>query len=213
MQLHRLRHPPHEARTCTIEVVSDFELSLDPPFFLVAMPQVLDPFFHRTVVIVLEHRGEGSFGYIVNRATDFTVGDLLGGLDMEWNGPAETIGWFGGPVQPQMGTALFISAEADLEGQVMPVRPPTHLTADLNVIRQLAADPPDRFKLILGYSGWSAGQLDEEMNRNDWLVAPFDEDILFTVDPDTTWTRALALIDVKPESLAAWSPSEPGSSN
>ena len=193
--------------------VSDFELSLDPPFFLVAMPQVLDPFFHRAVVVVLEHNAEGSFGYIVNRPVEFTVRELLGGLEMDWEGPPDEIGWFGGPVQPQMGTALFDHSGLELAGQIMPVRPPTHLTADLEVIRQLAGTPPDRFRLILGYSGWGAGQLDEEMNRNDWLVAPFDSDILFTRDPESTWVRALASIDVKPESLAAWAPSDPRSSN
>lgn len=193
--------------------MSDFELSLDPPFFLVAMPQVLDPFFHRAVVVVLEHNSEGSFGYIVNRPVEFTVRELLEGLEMEWEGPPDEIGWFGGPVQPQMGTALFDHSGLELAGQIMPIRPPTHLTADLEVIRQLASTPPDHFRLILGYSGWGAGQLDEEMNRNDWLVAPFDSDILFTRDPESTWVRALASIDVKPESLAAWTPSDPGSSN
>ncbi|MBW3671297.1 MAG: YqgE/AlgH family protein, partial [Acidobacteria bacterium] len=138
---------------------------------------------------------------------------FLEGLEMEWDGPPDEIGWFGGPVQPQMGTALFDHSGLELAGQIMPVRPPTHLTADLEVIRQLAGTPPDRFRLILGYSGWGAGQLDEEMNRNDWLVAPFDSDILFNRDPETTWVHALASIDVKPESLAAWTPSDPRSSN
>lgn len=193
--------------------VSDFELSLDPPFFLVAMPQVLDPFFHRAVVVVLEHNPEGSFGYIVNRPVEFTVRELLEGLEMEWQGAADEIGWFGGPVQPQMGTALFDHSGLELPGEVMPVSPPVHLTADLDVIRHLASTPPSRFRLILGYAGWGAGQLDEEMNRNDWLVAPFDADILFTRDPETTWVRALASIDVKPESLTAWTPSDPSSSN
>lgn len=194
-------------------MVSDFELSLDPPFFLVAMPQVLDPFFHRTVVLILEHNGEGSFGYIVNRPTNFAVGELLIGLDMKWNGPVGAMAWFGGPVQPQMGTAVFDQTDLEIAAQMMPIRPPVHLTADLDAIRQLASAPPERFRLILGYAGWGDGQLDEEMNRNDWLVAPFDAGILFTPDPENTWVNALASIDVKPESLAAWTPSEPGSSN
>ena len=193
--------------------VSDFELSLEPPFFLVAMPQVLDPFFHRTVVVMLEHDQEGSFGYILNRPTDFSVQQLVAGLNMTWNGPEDAIGWFGGPVQPQMGTALFDGTDLTLTGQVLDVRHPIQLTADLEIIRQLSNDPPERFRLILGYAGWGAGQLDEEMNRNDWLIAPFDSDVLFTADPENAWVKALALIDVKPESLAAWTPGDSGSSN
>lgn len=193
--------------------MSDIELSLDPPFFLVAMPQVLDPFFNRAVVVMLEHNEEGSFGYIVNRPVEFTVKEMLVGLDMEWNGAENAIGWFGGPVQPQMGSALFDATGLELAGQLLPVESPIHLSADLEVIRQLAGNPPRRFKLLLGYAGWGAGQLDEEMNRNDWLVAPFAADIMFTPDPGQTWVRALSSIDVKPESLASWTPSESGSSN
>ncbi|MDX1582593.1 MAG: YqgE/AlgH family protein, partial [Thermoanaerobaculia bacterium] len=134
--------------------MSDFELSLDPPFFLVAMPQVLDPFFHRTVVVVLEHHSGGSFGYIVNRPTEFSLGELLGGLDIVWTGPSDSIGWFGGPVQPQMGTALFEQPAATFESdeEVINVIDDLHLTADLNVIRKLATNTPERFRLILGYS-------------------------------------------------------------
>lgn len=195
--------------------VNDLELSLDPPFFLVAMPQVLDPFFHRTVVVVLEHHEGGSFGYIVNRPTEFSMPELLGGLNMNWGGSPNAIGWFGGPVQPQMGTALFEKREDSehSDDEVIRIQDNLHLTAELSVIRSLAPDPPDRFRLILGYSGWGPGQLDEEMNRNDWLVAPFDPDIIFTDTPDEAWVMALESIDVKPELLPTWTTGDPSSSN
>lgn len=195
--------------------VSDLELSLDPPFFLVAMPQVLDPFFRRTVVVVLEHHDGGSFGYIVNRPTEFTLQELLGGLDIVWTGPSDAIGWFGGPVQPQMGTALFENtAEAfGSDEEVIAVISDLYLTADLTVIRKLATSTPEMFRLILGYSGWGPGQLDEEMNRNDWLIAPFDSAILFSDHPDEAWAQALESIDVKPELLPTWTSTDPGSSN
>lgn len=189
------------------------ELSLEPPFFLVAMPQVLDPFFRRTVVMVLEHHGEGSFGYIINRRTDFTLAELLQGLDIKWAGAEDATGWFGGPVQPQMGTALFELPAPSPSEDLIHVVEGLHLTADVGIIRDLAGSPPTRFRLILGYSGWGAGQLDEEMNRNDWLIAPFDAGIVFSEEPDQAWKEALASIDVRPELLPAWTASDPASSN
>lgn len=198
-----------------MRTVSDFELNLDPPFFLVAMPQVLDPFFHRAVVVVLEHHSGGSFGYIVNRPTEFALHELLEGLGIEWAGPDEAIGWFGGPVQTQMGTALFErpGERIDPRQGVVLIREPLHLTADIEVIRRLSLQPPANFRLILGYSGWGPGQLDQEMDRNDWLVAPFESSILFASKPEDAWTQALESIDVRPESLPAWISGDPGTSN
>ncbi|MGA7616746.1 MAG: YqgE/AlgH family protein [Thermoanaerobaculia bacterium] len=182
---------------------------LEPPFFLVAMPQVLDPFFNRSVVLMLEHQEDGSLGIIVNRPIELTLERLFTELASPWGGDAETLALFGGPVQPQVGTALFVPdgpiASADsisvVAGGVM-------LCHDVDVITRLGADPPENFRLTLGYAGWSPGQLETEMNRNDWLIAPFDPKIVFAEDPAESWTLALASIGVRPESLPSWTRGE-----
>ena len=77
------------------------------------MPQVQDPFFRKSVVLLLAHEQEGSFGFIVNRETDLRVVDILRDLKLEWGGADDALARFGGPVQPQVGTVLF-AASADL---------------------------------------------------------------------------------------------------
>ncbi|HEV7785629.1 MAG TPA: YqgE/AlgH family protein, partial [Thermoanaerobaculia bacterium] len=77
------------------------------PVLLMAMPQVLDPFFHRSVILLLHHEPEGSLGFIVNRPTGIKVSEILKGMDVEWGGRSDTVAYFGGPVQPNLGTVLF----------------------------------------------------------------------------------------------------------
>ena len=85
---------------------------LAAPVFLLAMPQVVDPFFRKSVVLLLAHENEGSFGFVVNRRTELKVGDILRDLELTWSGDPEDRARFGGPVQPQVGSVLFQPAPA-----------------------------------------------------------------------------------------------------
>src|SRR5437016_11673551 len=80
---------------------------LSPPVLLLAMPQVLDPFFHRSVVLLIHHEEEGSVGFILNRPTGIKVGEILKGMEVHWEGPDGAVAHFGGPVHPNTGTVLF----------------------------------------------------------------------------------------------------------
>jgi putative transcriptional regulator len=180
--------------------------TLDPPVFLVAMPQVIDPFFNRSVVLLLEHSTEGTLGIIVNRPVDLTVQSALVELGIPWRGSADAHVYFGGPVQPNVGTALFGEgggAEVD-PARVAKVSPGLRMAHDVTTLAALASAPPERFRLFLGYGGWSEGQLEEELARNDWLVVPFDPDLLFSSDGSFLWAAALEKIGVRPESLPSW---------
>ncbi len=192
-----------------MDAMTDVEQNLDPPFLLVAMPQVVDPFFHRSVVLMLEHEAEGSFGMIVNRPTELAVGELLEGLEIPWSGEREDLTWFGGPVQPNLGSVLFLETDLSIpmpsEG-VLEIGDGVRLSQDIGVLRDLAAEPPPKLRVLLGYAGWAAGQLEQEMDRNDWLVVPFDAGILFDLDPTRAWTRALESIGIRPESLPSFVP-------
>ena len=140
-----------------------------------AMPQVLDPFFHRSVVLLLHHDDEGSFGFIVNRPTGIQVSEILKGMEIRWEGGEEAVAYFGGPVQPQLGTVLFspvLDETTDPEDTATEVAPGVALTQHVGDLARLAEAPPDRFRLLLGYAGWGEGQLMEEILRNDWLTAP-----------------------------------------
>src|ERR1700686_2891941 len=87
--------------------MSSAPATLSTPVLLLAMPQVLDPFFHRSVVLLVRHEDEGSLGFIVNRPTGIKVNEILKGMEVEWHGRDDAVAYFGGPVQPNLGTVLF----------------------------------------------------------------------------------------------------------
>jgi len=185
---------------------------LTAPVLLLAMPQVADPFFRKSVVLLLAHEEEGSFGFIVNRTTELKVVDILRDLDISWTGAPGMLARFGGPVQPQVGTVLF-APEADEGLPDLPaaneVAPGIRLTQHLTELAALANRPPSRCRLLLGYAGWGEGQLVEEILRNDWLTAPVDRELVFGRGTEVVWEAALRSVGVAPESLPTWTTPEP----
>jgi len=195
---------------------------LETPVLLIAMPQVLDPFFFKSLVLLIHHTEEGSVGLIVNRPTGIQVHEILAGMEISWRGADGVVTWFGGPVQPQIGTVLFDpdavaggtgngkssgnGGGAGLEAGT-PVARGLALTQHVADLSFLAAGPPDRFRLFLGYAGWGAGQLMEEILRNDWLTAPVTADLVFADEGEAAWTGALASVGVDPASLPSWTDS------
>ncbi len=176
---------------------------LSTPILLVAMPQVLDPFFHKSVVLLLAHEEEGSFGFIINRSTGIKVDEILLGLEVGWRGGGDTVAYFGGPVQPQLGTVLFTPGEVEGEASTE-LLPGLSLTQHVGDLSRLAETPPDHFRLLLGYAGWGAGQLIEEILRNDWLTAPVQPGLVFASDPEQVWGDALRSVGVDPAALPSW---------
>ena len=190
------------------------ETSLEAPSLLIAMPQVLDPFFHKSVVLLVhQDEEEGSFGLIVNRPTGIRISEILGGLEIGWSGGEEKAAFFGGPVQPQLGSVLFarrgpsgIGAETTSRlSAVTEITQDLGLTHHVGDLGALAEAPPERLRLYLGYAGWGAGQLMEEILRDDWLLAPVSDDLVFASDPDEVWEGALRSVGVDPAALPSWS--------
>lgn len=179
---------------------------LQTPVFLLAMPQVQDPFFRRSVVLLLHHTQEGSFGFIVNRPTEIQLAEILEGMEIDWHGARDATAYFGGPVQSQLGTVMFSGrgSEPVPEMSGTEVCPGIRISQHLEDLGRLADEPPERFRLFLGYAGWGAGQLVEEIVRNDWITAPVDHDLVFSGRPDDTWAKALESVGVDPASLPSW---------
>lgn len=201
---------------------------LATPVLLVALPQVVDPFFNKAVVLLIHHDEDGSLGLIVNRPTGISVGEILQGMEIPWSGESSALTHFGGPVQPQLGTVLFAPSEggngviggvgdglggngaaAGLQA-ASEVAPGVALTQHVADLGHLASSPPARFRLFLGYAGWGEGQLLEEILRNDWLVAPVAADLVFAPSPEQAWAEALRSLGVDPETLPSWTPTGGG---
>jgi len=194
----------------------DDTTKLTPPVLLLAMPQVLDPFFHRSVVLLVRHNEEeGSLGFIVNRPTAIRISDILSGMEIRWQGEQAAVAHFGGPVQPQLGSVLysFEPGDEELSDTSARVAPGMALTQHIGDLEILAAAPPGDFRLFLGYAGWAAGQLMEEILRNDWLTAPISDELIFPGEHTDAWEAALRSVGVDPASLPAWTSQGDDSAN
>ena len=191
-----------------MQVMSVAAADLETPVLLLAMPQVLDPFFHQAVVLLVHHDDEGSVGFIVNRPTELPIEDILDGMEIHWQGAKDATAFFGGPVQSQMGTILFRDRSLD-DAELLRrhhYRGPAgiRIGQQLEDLDRLAQNPPEHFRLLLGYAGWGAGQLMDEIVRNDWLTAPVSEDLLFSDNTEELWESALRSVGLDPASLPSW---------
>ena len=157
-------------------IMSTTVARLEAPFLLLAMPQVQDPFFHRSVVLLVQHDEQGSVGFIINRRTGSLVAELLQGMEIQWGGEKDLAVYFGGPVHPHLGTVLYDGTGMEgepsgEEGVEIKGLSGVRFTRNMDDLKKLAERPPASFRLFLGYAGWGPGQLLQEILRNDWLTA------------------------------------------
>jgi putative transcriptional regulator len=164
---------------------------------LVAMPQMADPRFARTVVYLCAHSAEGAMGLVVNRLIDsLSFGSLLAQLGVETEGaPADMPVHFGGPVESSRGFVLHTSDYQ--QDSTLVIDDDIALTATVDVLRAIARGTgPRRRVLALGYAGWAPGQLDAEIQANGWLLVPPDLDLVFGLDNGSKWQQAIAKIGI-----------------
>src|SRR5262245_24226459 len=164
---------------------------------LVAMPQMRDPRFARSVIYMCAHSADGAMGLVVNRRVgSITFDDLLQQLEIGPNRRNDDIRvHFGGPVEQGRGFVLHSSDY--LQSGTMRVDDQVALTATLDILKEMAAGGgPRRSLLALGYAGWGPGQLDAEIQANGWLSVPADEDLVFDDDIENKWERAIGKIGV-----------------
>jgi putative transcriptional regulator len=165
---------------------------------LVAMPQMLDQRFARSVIYLCAHSEDaGAMGLVVNKLLNsLTMGELFTQLDIS---PSRVVNsrpvHFGGPVEAGRGFVLHTSdynEEATLlvDGNMA-------VTATLEILRAIGKGRGPRHSLFaLGYAGWAPGQLDAEIQANGWLSVAADDDIVFDPDHDGKWRRALAKLGI-----------------
>lgn len=170
---------------------------------LVAMPNMQDPRFEKTVIYMCVHNAEGAVGLVLNRQIDsITFPDLLRQLEIETDEDAPDLPiHFGGPVETGRGFVLH-SADYGQAGTIM-VGGIIGLTATVDILKDMAARRgPKSSMLALGYAGWGPGQLDGEIQQNAWLNVPSDEALVFDADIDTKWNRAIAKLGIDPSLLS-----------
>ena len=169
------------------------------PALLVSMPQLADPNFHQSVVLLCEHDARGAFGLVLNRRTRTPASSVVrltppistdNGLEL----------WIGGPVEPERGWILTGTHPSDEES--VEVSDGVYLSTSQDLLRQLLEQPsPARTRLLTGYAGWEPGQLDAELSASAWLTTDADADFIFTTRADEMWQATIRRLGADPSLL------------
>jgi putative transcriptional regulator len=175
--------------------------------FLIAMPAMQDPVFGGTVVYVCEHNENGVLGVVINKPTDMTMEVLFDRIDLKLAAGSDTpiINepiMFGGPVQDDRGFVL--QTPGAHYSSSLTVTDEIAFTTSIDVLEAVAkGDGPERMLVSIGYSGWSPGQLEDEIGRNGWLTVGASADILFDFPIEQRYVAAIKLLGIDPLMLAS----------
>jgi putative transcriptional regulator len=163
------------------------------------MPQLTDPNFAKTVVLLCEHGPEGALGLVVNRPSDLHAAEAVL-MEPPLENPNTIPLLIGGPVEPQRGWILT-ARQPEVEHKALGNS--LYLTASPTLLRAaLEAKPAPRRTLVLaGYAGWDAGQLDAELAESAWLIAPLELDLIFEIPPAVAWEMAIRRMGADPLAL------------
>jgi putative transcriptional regulator len=170
------------------------------PALLLSMPQLTDPNFARTVVLLCDHAAEGAFGLIVNRPSELSAAEAVE-FDPPLDGANQLPLHIGGPVDPGRGWILTTSAPEDVESR--DVGAGLHLSASPAFLRRvLTSRPiPRRTQVFAGYAGWGPGQLDTELADSAWLIMPVELDLIFEIPSAVAWEMAIRRLGADPHLL------------
>jgi putative transcriptional regulator len=172
------------------------------PSFLLSMPQLMDPNFNRTVVLLCKHSEDGAFGLVVNRPL-VTTGRVTVNLDPPVSTDRELQVWVGGPVEPPRSWVL-VGEEPDEAEELrgMKIADGLYLSTSPDLLRRLLEpNPPSQTRLIVGYSGWGPGQLEAELEESSWLMSDIDRDLIFNTPADRLWEAAIRRLGADPATL------------
>lgn len=165
--------------------------------FLIAMPSLNDTFFYHSVVYLCEHDEQGAMGLIINRPTQITVDELLNHVNIETFATQnkETPILFGGPVHKSQGMVLHDSDE--VWDSSIQITESLYLTTSTDILKEIGQGTgPQNMLIALGYAGWDAGQLEQEIIENSWLTVESNHTIIFNTPANQRWQAAAALLGV-----------------
>jgi putative transcriptional regulator len=170
------------------------------PILLLSMPQMSDPNFAKTVVLLCDYTDEGAFGLVVNRQMNEPAWTLVK-TDPPIRVDPNLKLWIGGPVDPRRTWVLMSEAQGPDEEQ-REICPGLLLSVSKDLTLQLLQAPPStRSRVIIGYAGWQGGQLDQEIAASSWLTLPVDPSLIFNVPADQMWEAALRRLGADPSAL------------
>jgi putative transcriptional regulator len=169
------------------------------PVLLVSMPQMLDPNFSKTVVLLAEYNANGAFGLVLNRRMDEPAKAIVTADEPLAIHPGMYL-YTGGPVEPTR--AWILTARPELDPEALQVFDGIYLSASPALVRRTLEAEPDRgIRMVVGYAGWGAGQLDVELAEGSWLLMPVQPDLIFEIATDKMWEAAIRRLGAEPSML------------
>ena len=171
--------------------------------FLIAMPSMDDPVFGGAVVYLCEHNEHGALGMVINRPTNLKLSDLIERLD-----PSPEVAplaarpvMFGGPVQEDRGFVLHTASSNEFSS-MLKVTDDIAFTTSRDVLEAVASGiGPEKILVSVGYSGWAAGQLEDEIGRNGWLTVAANPEVIFDLPYEDRYDAAVRLLGISPSML------------
>ena len=171
--------------------------------FLIAMPGLNDPNFYHTVTYICSHNEEGAMGIVINKPLDLMLGEVLEQMDitLEDEVARDTPIYDGGPVQSDRG---FILHQYDKDwDSSLKINEQIGIATSLDILDAIAnGKGPENTFIALGYAGWSAGQLEQEMQDNIWLSGPAESHIIFDTPVEQRWNSAASLLGINIDQLS-----------
>ena len=174
-------------------------MSIFKPTLLLSMPQMQDPNFAKSVVLLCDYLPEGAFGIVLNRPTGMPASTMVK-LDPPIDDSNELPLCIGGPVQPDRGWILV--GDPPPGGDFRTIVDGLYLSTSPDLLRRvLRSRPAPRARVLAGYAGWGPGQLDEELAQSAWLMADVEVDLVFDVDSSVMWETAIRRLGADPSML------------
>lgn len=173
------------------------------PGFLIAAPDLKDAHFSKAVILLVESEDEGAMGFIVNKSLPVRLGDLKASLEIDVHSDVSerTLVW-GGPVKQERGWLLAFHRDVAefLNGDpVFSLDDGLYVITELHTLQRFLTSAGDRdFLLVLGYAGWGAEQLSDEMKEGSWLPLQYDSDLLMNYSGEAMWLEAMKRIGINP---------------
>lgn len=196
----RKRFVPHLSRIKIRAAMPSVNLT---NHFLIAMPAMADPYFAKSLVYVCEHNDQGALGVVVNRPIDMTLAQLFEKVDvpLQAEGYGDLPVYFGGPVQTDRGFVLH--RPLGPWQSTLKVTDRVGLTSSRDILVSMGQDGMPRDVIMtLGYAGWAAGQLENELAQNAWLTVAAEEEVLFNLPPEERLASAMLALGIDFANLA-----------
>jgi putative transcriptional regulator len=176
--------------------------------FLIAMPGMADPTFAGSVIYLCEHTEKGALGLVINKPVDIKLKNLFEKVELQLHRDdiADTPVYFGGPVQTERGFVLHerqSEADSPYNSTLSIAGGSLDMTTSKDVLEALAEGAgPKKLLVTLGYSGWGAGQLEDEISRNGWLTVDADPRVIFDTPIEQRYEKAVSLLGIDPHMLS-----------